>query len=183
MVILGSNDDLLTAIERRFRHNDVIVSILKPENISPNDMEIKSTLKTLGEEKGTIDGFLYLACNTEAEGIVPFLFAKHLSRYFHGSGHPSRKAFIVVMSLDGAFGLQEYQNWQPETAALTGLVKSLHQEWPWVYTKVIDLSPTFNVEFAAESILSEWLDADGRSVEVGITEQSRHTIDFEMMKE
>ena len=183
VVLLGDKSDLLDAVAQHFRQLGGITSILEHKNIAPNDQEIKTKLAVLEQEKGTIDGFFHMANHRDIDGMLPFLFAKHLSRYYHRSDHPSRKTFMIAISLDGAFGLHQPENSVPEKGALTGLVKSLHQEWPWVYTKIVDLSPTLKPEFAAESILNEWMDADGRWVEVGITEQSRSTIDFTMMEE
>lgn len=143
-----------------------------------NDEEIKSLLKNIAEQQDDIDGFLYLPGSSNASGLMPFLFAKHLSRYFHRSVHSSRKTFMVAASFDGEFGMTGSSTWSPEVGALTGLVKTLHQEWPWVFTRIVDLSPALSSEESVSALLAEWTDADATLVEVGITHEARQTIEF-----
>ena len=178
LLIVGETGDLLQQISKLFQEKGVLVSMLIRQEIQPQDESIQSAIKEIAVQKGDLDGFLYLAGHSEGEPIVPFLFAKHLSRYFHRSKHPSRKAFMIVVSLDGVLGMTGSRNYLPETASLTGLVKTLHQEWPWVFTRLVDLAADLKPETLPAHILSEWTDVDTRLVEVGISDQSRCTVEF-----
>ena len=177
-MVLSAHTPLLEAVLAQFKAQDVRLSTLDPRDVQVNDTWIKSTLQEIAEQTGEIDGFLYLAGNSEEPALMPFLFAKHLSRHFHRSDHPSRKAFVIAISLDGCFGLNTAQDWQPETGAFAGLVKTLHQEWPWVFTRIIDFAPQLDTETVASQIVAEWTDADRRWVEIGITSEVRQTVEF-----
>ncbi|MEE4194465.1 MAG: hypothetical protein V2J07_04630 [Anaerolineae bacterium] len=178
LVLADQENNLLSAVINEFREKGVEISLLSQKDVPNEDEQIKHLLQTIADEKGEIDSFLCLSSSAGIDEKIPFFFAKHLSRYFHRSEHPSRKAFVITLSLDGAFGLENVHNWSPENGSLTGLVKTLQQEWPWVYTRIVDLSPELENSQAANHILSEWMDADRRLVEVGITKNARHTIEF-----
>ncbi len=178
LVLADEENNLLPAITDEFQNRGIEGTLMTLEEVPNEDEAIKSLLKDIAEQKGEIDGFLCLVSQAKLDERIPFFFAKHLSRYFHRSAHPSRKAFLIVVSLDGAFGLENVQGWKPESGSLTGLVKTLHQEWPWVFSRIVDLSPALENEQAVSHVFTEWTDADSRLVEVGITKDARHTIVF-----
>jgi hypothetical protein len=196
VILVGTPTQLFDEVSQHFIDREVNVSRIEigrekedePEHIwtltDTSDKEIKEVLNQIVEKQGDVDGFLFLPYHAEKLfdkhfSRLPFFFAKHISRYFHRSVHPSRKAFVVVTSMDGSFGLGQGREWNPGDGALAGLVKTLHQEWPWVFTRIIDLLPELPADSLASTILSEWVDADSRQVEVGITLTGRYSIVFE----
>ena len=180
-MLLGEDNSLRNHVIQQFDKQNVEVSLVSPNEIEPSDERIKALLKTTAEQHGHIDGFLYLPGTSDVDGQLPFLFAKHLSRYFHRSTHPSRKAFVIAVSMDGKFGLTGSQQWSPAVGALPGLVKTLNQEWPWVFSRIVDIAPDLTPVSMADQILCEWVDVDTRLIEVGISSDSRHTITFDLV--
>ena len=48
---------------------------------------------------------------------------------------------MVVVSLDGEFGMGEKIDFDPISGGLFGLVKSLNLEWEPVFCRAVDLDP------------------------------------------
>jgi len=114
-----------------------------------------------------------------------FLLAKHLAPSLQERTNKQRNALIVVTRLDGKLG---YANLDPVNnsknaiafnavnGASFGLLKTLKQEWPEVFCRAIDLSPSLNVKDSAQIIFSENFDVNSHLVEVGIDELNRCTL-------
>ena len=108
-----------------------------------------------------------------------FLLAKLLMEPLNAaaSAGNGRAAFMAVTRLDGALGsgLQDGRGgagaaeppFDAEGGAVYGLVKTLKLEWPAVYCRAIDLSPTLDLDEAARLVLAEYLDPDWLVSEVG----------------
>ncbi len=101
-----------------------------------------------------------------------FFAAKHLHAPLTSA--PGRSVFFTVTQIDGALGM--LQNPNPWPGGLTGLVKTLAQEWPTVFCRALDLAPTLAPEQAAAAILAEFHDPDRRITEVGYGEMGRVTL-------
>jgi hypothetical protein len=88
----------------------------------------------------------------------------------------SRTFFLTVTRLDGQLGLKSSDAFQ-EAGGLTGLVKTLHWEWPNVYCKAIDLDPQLDHDSQIDHVVQEMHDPDRKLVEIGIRDTERVTID------
>ena len=141
-MILNGQAEVFDSVCRQFAAHEVNLSVIEfQSNLTEledhtwylkkaDDLEIKKILKLIAEKEGAIDGFLYLplsegsCAELNLEKMI-FFFAKHLSRWYRKSDHPSRKVFMVMIQLDGQFGLSGAGNWNPKAGALNGLVKTL----------------------------------------------------------
>ncbi|AFZ58563.1 type I polyketide synthase [Anabaena cylindrica] len=126
-----------------------------------------------GENTGKIS---YL----EAEKAIVkqvFLIAKHLKPTLNAAADlEGRVSFCTVAHLDGAFGLEHKENFGIIGAGLFGLTKSLRWEWPKVFFRAIDLSPTLDPHQSAEYIVAELHDSNRYIGEVGYSSQGRVTL-------
>jgi len=196
VVILNGQTEVFDSVCSQFAAREVNLSVIDLQSNPTDskehawhlervdDLEIKKILKSIAEKDGAIDGFLYLppaedSCEELNLEMMVFFFAKHLSRWYRKSDHPSRKVFMVMTQLDGQFGLSGAGNWQPQEGALNGLVKTLNQEWADVFCRLVDMPDHIPSELAASRILNEWMDADSSLCEVGYTNDGRFTIEFE----
>lgn len=195
-MILNGQDEVYDSVCKQFNACDVNISVINLQSNPTDskkhawhmervdDLEIKNTLKSIAEKEGPIGGFLYLppvkgsCAELNLEKMI-FFFARHLSRWYRKSDHPSRKVFMAMTQLDGQFGVSGAGNWQPQEGALNGLVKTLNQEWADVFCRLIDMPDNTPSEIAASRIIDEWMDADGSLCEVGYTNDGRFTIEFE----
>ncbi|MDJ0727166.1 MAG: hypothetical protein QNJ38_18855 [Prochloraceae cyanobacterium] len=84
--------------------------------------------------------------------------------------------FITVTRLDGCFGLAQNSNYSPISGGLSGLTKSLNQEWQPVYCRAIDLCQDLDPQTATNSILAEMHDPNRYLTEVGYTRDLRSTL-------
>ena len=113
-----------------------------------------------------------------------FFMAKHLKRYFVPSEGEtdSRRAFLTVARLNGAFGLStgldadSVEAFSPIVGGLFGLVKTLRAEWPTVFCRALDLHPTAELASAADCIVSELHDPEQGLVEVSYAQGRRSTL-------
>ena len=87
----------------------------------------------------------------------------------------SRSLFLTVTRIDGQLGLKNHHSFQ-ESSGFSGLVKTLHWEWPDVFCRALDLDPELTQRDQIASILNEIQDLDLSLVEVGLGSQSRVTI-------
>ena len=196
VVVLNGQPAAFELIKKQFEMRQAYLSVIDlPESgglpdenhwqlPQADEAEIKQMLKSIAEKNGAIDGFLYLMPAAQTESgfdaeKAGFLFAKHLSRWYRRSEHPSRKAFVVVTQLDGQMGFSGEGKWQSEAGALNGLVKTLHQEWVTVFCRVIDFSPEVSPERMGKRIFAEWTDVDRGVIEVGVSNAGRFTVEFE----
>jgi hypothetical protein len=86
-----------------------------------------------------------------------------------------RNAFLTVCRLDGALGMSGSSNVEIQRAGLSGLVRSLSQEWPSVFCRAVDVDPEIAVEDAATALLAEIEDPDRSVIEIGITPTGRQS--------
>ncbi|MDB9303518.1 beta-ketoacyl synthase N-terminal-like domain-containing protein [Nodularia spumigena CS-591/12] len=105
-----------------------------------------------------------------------FFIAKHLKQTLNDVARYERSCFVTVNRLDGAFGLEHNINFGAIGAGLFGLTKSLKWEWPKVFTRAIDLSPTINPQQSAEYIIAEMHDPNIYISEVAYGSQGRVTL-------
>ena len=81
--------------------------------------------------------------------------AKHLKQTLNEVARYERSYFLTVNRLDGAFGLDSSTSFRANFGAigagLFGLTKSLKWEWPKVFTRAIDLSPTLDAQVAGNT--------------------------------
>ncbi len=105
-----------------------------------------------------------------------FLMAKHLKQSLNEAAHYGRSCFCTVAHLDGAFGLEHQVNFGAIGAGLFGLTKSLRWEWPQVFTRAIDLSPTLDAQQSIPYIIAELHDPNLYISEVAYGSQGRVTL-------
>ncbi|WP_017652344.1 type I polyketide synthase [Fortiea contorta] len=105
-----------------------------------------------------------------------FFIAKYLKKPLNEAANYGRSCFCTVARLDGAFGFQHQVNYGVIGAGLFGLTKTLKWEWPKVYTRAIDLSPTLNAQQSAQHIIAELHDSNHYISEVGYSSQGRVTL-------
>ncbi|WGV26161.1 type I polyketide synthase [Halotia branconii] len=105
-----------------------------------------------------------------------FLMAKHLKQSLNEAAHSGRSCFCTVAHLDGAFGLEHQVNFGAIGAGLFGLTKSLRWEWPQVFTRAIDLSPTLDPQQSIPYIIAELHDPNLYISEVAYGSQGRVTL-------
>ncbi len=68
----------------------------------------------------------------------------------------STPAIISLLRLDGALGLHDtLTDYRPMTAALSGLVKTIRQEWPEVYCRIIDVDADRKYEPDLNDLIEE----------------------------
>jgi hypothetical protein len=102
--------------------------------------------------------------------------AKHLKKSLTAAGSYERSCFFTVTRLDGSFGLEHNVNFGAIGAGLFGLVKTLRWEWPNVFTRGIDLSPSLDPQVSAQNILAELHDSNLYIGEVAYGSQGRVTL-------
>lgn len=153
------------------------------------DEAIGHALADIAATHGPIGAFVYIhhgdALDARAQVKAAFFAAKHLHAPLTAAGaqmHAGRPAFLTITRLDGALGLAQNPKSKIQNSwlgGLTGLVKTLAQEWPSVFCRVLDLAPTLAPEQAAQIILAELHDPDRRVTEVGYSESGRVTLGVE----
>jgi len=153
-----------------------------------DDSYIKAQLETITNKYGSIAAFIHLHPSftvgdkisyPEADKAIVkqlFLTAKHLKKSLMETAIANFSCFITVTRLDGSFGLGQNSNYSPIAGGLSGLTKSLNQEWQPVYCRAIDLSQDLESETATNSILAEIHDPNRYITEVGYTRDLRSTL-------
>ncbi len=151
---------------------------------------LQQQLEAISTHCGMIGAFIHLHPLFAAEqtGRIPylkeekaivkhvFLMAKHLKQSLNTAATQGRSCFCTVAHLDGAFGLEYKHNFGVIGAGLFGLTKSLRWEWPNVFTRAIDLSPTLEAQESAYYIVAELHDPNRYISEVGYSFQGRVTL-------
>jgi polyketide-type polyunsaturated fatty acid synthase PfaA len=105
-----------------------------------------------------------------------FFMAKHLKKSLNEAVRYERTCFLSVTRLDGAFGLEHNGNFGAIGAGLFGLIKTLRWEWPKVFSRAIDLSPTLDTQQSAQHIIAELHDSNLYISEVAYGSQGRVTL-------
>jgi acyl transferase domain-containing protein/acyl carrier protein len=136
-----------------------------------DEAALENLLATAGRRFGQVAGFIHLHPTASIDGALfpsgdrvlvkqVFLLAKLLAEPLQRAASAGRAAFLTVTRLDGAAGQTAELDFSPISGGLAGLTKSLRQEWPGVFCRAVDLSPTIGPERAAELILAELFDPD-----------------------
>ncbi|QLE59067.1 type I polyketide synthase [Nostoc sp. TCL26-01] len=151
---------------------------------------LQDKLSAIATNFGTIGAFIHIhpGFAVEPTGKIDFLpqekeivkhiffIAKHLKKSLTEAGRYERSCFFTVTRLDGAFGFEHKVNFGAIGAGLFGLVKTLRWEWPNVFTRAIDLSPTLNPQQSAQHIVDELFDPNLSIAEVAYSSQGRVTL-------
>ena len=149
---------------------------------------LQHKLSAIATHFGNIGAFIHIhplftpnqqpAYIPQEKAIVKHIFfiAKHLQQSLNQLAHYERSCFLSVTRLDGAFGLEHSVNFPVIGAGLFGLTKSLHWEWPRVFTRAIDLSPSLNPQISAAHIIAEMHDPNLYITEVAYGSQGRVTL-------
>ena len=104
-----------------------------------------------------------------------FLFAKHLKGHLQTDTFLRQGFFISVIHLDGKLGLSN-PNDNVVIGGLSGLTKSLHQEWNSILCRTVDLSPDLTIRERVAGIIHEIHDPDVRILETGYSKEGRWTL-------
>lgn len=151
---------------------------------------LQGKLSAIATNYGTIGAFIHLhpGFQVDKTGKIPFLpeekaivkhvffMAKHLKKSLTEAGRYERSCFFTVTRLDGSFGLEHNVNFGAIGAGLFGLVKTLRWEWPNVFTRGIDLSPSLDPQVSAQNIIAELHDSNLYIGEVAYGSQGRVTL-------
>jgi malonyl CoA-acyl carrier protein transacylase/acyl carrier protein len=151
---------------------------------------LQGKLSAIATNYGTIGAFIHLHPGFQVDntGTIPFipeekaivkhvfLMAKHLKKSLTAAGNYQRSCFLTVTRLDGSFGLEHNVNFGAIGAGLFGLVKTLRWEWPNVFTRGIDLSPSLDPQVSAQHIIDELHDSNLYIGEVAYGSQGRFTL-------
>ncbi len=155
-----------------------------PEDSSQETIQIK--LNEIRETQGLLSGFVHLHPLTQnqedfaesnrdlVKGV--FFLAGALKTDLSDNQTVSRPVFLTVTRLDGQLGLNPSNSFQ-EASGLTGVVKTLHWEWPNVFCRAIDLDPVEDQETLIDWVVQEIHDPDRGLIEVGRSSTKRVTID------
>ena len=149
---------------------------------------LQHKLSAIATHFGNIGAFIHIhplftpnqqpAYIPQEKAIVKHIFfiAKHLQQSLNQLARYERSCFLSVTRLDGAFGLEHSVNFPVIGAGLFGLTKSLHCEWPRVFTRAIDLSPYADPQISAAHIIAEMHDPNLYITEVAYGSQGRVTL-------
>jgi hypothetical protein len=86
---------------------------------------------------------------------------------------------MLVVNLDGEFGLGNEIDFDPISGGLFGLAKTVNLEWEEVYCRAVDISPRLEPEQAARYIIAELFDPNRVITEVGYSSTGRSTLIIE----
>jgi hypothetical protein len=151
------SDGGLAAVEARFGR---VAAFL---DVAPRFDRAATTSRTIGEE-------LLGDPREEAWLFATFRLARELSPQLDANGpnDTARRWFVAITRLDGKLGLSGTTAGAGAiTAGVYGLVKTLHQEWPSVCCRAIDLHPELAAAQAADRIVEELHDPDRTLTEIG----------------
>ncbi|HIK04316.1 MAG TPA: acyltransferase domain-containing protein [Trichormus sp. M33_DOE_039] len=151
---------------------------------------LQEKLSAIANNYGTIGALIHLHPGFQVNntGKIPFIpeekaivkhvffMAKHLKKSLTEAGRFERSCFFTVTRLDGSFGFEHNVNFGAIGAGLFGLVKTLRWEWPNVFTRGIDLSPSLDAKTSAQHIIDELHDSNLYIAEVAYGSQGRVTL-------
>jgi acyl carrier protein len=180
-VILWSfHESLIPAKKRDFPTEVIHVRQEEPTLDSLSDL-----LNEIRDQHGLISGFIHLHPLNFKDEVVPESEQGIIKQVFFLAGaikgdlntfHPDgRSLFLTLTRIDGQLGLKDHQHFQ-ESSGLSGLVKTLHWEWPDVFCRAVDLDPQLEQEGQIEMLFDEIHDPDRGLVEVGVRLRDRVTI-------
>ncbi|MGB2964370.1 MAG: phosphopantetheine-binding protein [Anaerolineales bacterium] len=180
-VILWSFHDSLIPVNKR----DFPKEVYQIQQREPTLDSITSLMNEVRDKFGSLSGFIHLHPLASGGEVFPqtesdiikqiFFLAGAIKNDLYLGKTESRSLFLTVTRIDGRLGLEDHQVFQ-ESSGFSGLVKTLHKEWPPVFCRSLDLSPELSQEQQVISILEEMHDPDRGIVEVGLGSQDRVTI-------
>lgn len=168
--------------DNRELSQDVVQVFLKDSS----QESIQTTLNEIKETHGSISGFVHLHPGPDKQvdfvksdrdlvkGV--FFLAGALKSDLSETQSSNRLLFLTVTRLDGQLGFNPTAAFQ-EAGGLTGVVKTLHWEWPDVFCRAIDLDPTDELDTQIEWVIQEIHDPDQGLLEVGRSKNQRVTIE------
>ncbi len=146
---------------------------------------IKPLVDRIREQHGLISGFIHLHPLQESKEAFPKTEREIIKQIFFLAGaikadittiNPEgRSLFLTVTRIDGQLGIKNQHSFQ-ESSGFSGLVKTLHWEWPEVFCRTVDLDPELPQRNQITSLLNEIKDLDLSLIEVGLGSQDRVTI-------
>ena len=149
---------------------------------------ISSLVGKIRDQSGSIAGFIHLHPIQLSDEDYPgeerdlvkqiFFLAGSLKEDLGALDPGSRSLFLTVTRIDGQLGLSSHHPFQ-ESSGFSGLVKTLHWEWPDVFCRAIDLDPGLEQKDQINKLLQEITDPDRKLIEVGIGQNDRVTISRE----
>ncbi len=155
-----------------------------------SEEELQRGLNEIAQKHGAIAAFIHVHPPSSAElnGSIHFpeadralvrqvfLAAKHLKEPLNQAARQSRSIFMAVARLDGAFGLSGKMVFNPVSAGLFGLVKTLNLEWEPVFCRVLDISPLLDASQLATNVIAELHDPNRLVTEVAYDLEGRSTL-------
>ncbi len=155
-------------------------------SLEPGPLEAQ--LEMLAQREGPVGAFIHVhprlspasdLYNDRTRSLIRavFLTASYLGPALTEAARNGRSLFATVTRMDGALGLAGDVDFDPAIGGFSGLVKTLHLEWPGVFCRALDLDPTYEIERAANVVLAELRDPNRRLVEVGWQAGRRMTLE------
>ncbi len=146
---------------------------------------IKPLVDRIRDQHGLISGFIHLHplqdskesfLKSERDLVKQIFFLAGAIKADITTINPEgRSLFLTVTRIDGQLGLKNHHSFQ-ESSGFSGLVKTLHWEWPEVFCRSVDLDPELTENDQITSLLNEIQDLDLNLIEVGLGSQGRVTI-------
>lgn len=180
-VILWKFPEALIPTKKR----DFPQEIKQVQQENTNLDSIKPLVDNIREQHGLISGFIHLHPLQESKEAFPKAEREIIKQIFFLAGaikadittiNPEgRSLFLTVTRIDGQLGIKNQHSFQ-ESSGFSGLVKTLHREWPEVFCRSVDLDPELPQRNQIASLLNEIQDLDLNLVEVGLGSQDRVTI-------
>ena len=180
-VILWSFHESLIPTKKR----DIPTEVIHVQQEEPNLDSLSSLVNEIRDQHGLISGFIHLHPLILTEDVFPksergivkqiFFLAGALKADLNTILPNGRSLFLTLTRIDGQLGLKDHQHFQ-ESSGLSGLVKTLHWEWPDVFCRAVDLDPQLEQKRQIEKLLDEIHDPDRGLVEVGVRLRDRVTI-------
>jgi acyl carrier protein len=147
---------------------------------------IASALEKIRHKHGKPLGFIHLHPPASSDDLFSeqeeslleqaFLLAGGIKNDLEEPGEGERNLFMVVTRTGGKLGFDGQGAFQ-QGSGLTGLVKTLHWEWPGVFCRALDFSPDLEPKQLGEMLLREIQDPDQGVLEVGLDGSTRVTIE------
>ncbi len=150
-----------------------------------SEAALDNYLAALERDQGSVGGFIHLQPAGDGEWFGArekaslkwlFLAAKHLKRPLNEAAARGHSFFMTVTRLDGQLGLGQGSTYPVVNGGVMGLTKTLNLEWPQVFCRAVDVSPTLGPERVVEAIVAELHDPNRLIVESGWNEQGRFTL-------
>lgn len=180
-VILWSFHESLIPTKKR----DFPTEVIHVQQEEPNLDSLSSLVNEIRDQHGLISGFIHLHPLNFKEEVVPqseqgivkqiFFLAGAIKADLNTFLPDGRSIFLTLTRIDGQLGLKDHQHFQ-ESSGLSGLVKTLHWEWPDVFCRAVDLDPQLEQKGQIEMLFDEIHDPDRGLVEVGVRLRDRVTI-------